>query len=115
MRAPPPGDVQLWRIFSNQLGNAITYRRQDDAPGCAGSAKRTGAMVPFAVRESGIEEGYHGRIFEAYCRLHTTELYEGAGIGLAIVTRIVKGHVGRCRAASVAGAGSMVIFSMQEK
>ncbi|MGZ7108693.1 MAG: sensor histidine kinase, partial [Methanobacterium sp.] len=60
----------------------------------------------------GIEEQYNDRIFEVFKRLHAIGEYHGAGIGLAVVKRIVERHGGRVWVKSELGKGSTFYFTL---
>ncbi len=104
---------QLHQVFLNLIGNAIKYRTADP-PTIEVSAERIGDDWVFSVRDNGIgiEPRHHDRVFEIFQRLHTSEEYEGTGIGLAVVRRIVERHGGRCWLESTPGVGSTFFFSL---
>ena len=107
--------TRLGQVFANLIGNAIKYRRTGVPPEIEVSAYRVGPMVEFAVQDNGIgiEEEYFGRIFDMFRRLHTHDQYEGTGIGLALVRKIVEQHGGRVRVESEPGVGSTFRFTMK--
>jgi PAS domain S-box-containing protein len=106
--------TQLEQVVVNLLGNAIKYRHPDRPPAIRISARRAGPMVEFAVRDNGIgiEAEYFDRIFEMFRRLHTHDEYEGTGIGLAVVKRIVERHGGTVRVESTPGEGTTFFFTL---
>ena len=106
--------AQLEQVFVNLIGNAVKYRREDVPPAIAVSAHRLDSMVEFAVADNGIgiEPEYFDQIFEMFRRLHTHDEYEGTGIGLAVVRRIVGRHGGRIRIESAPGEGSTFFFTL---
>ncbi len=105
---------QLGQVFANLIGNALKYRRPDVPPRVRIGAEREGDRVRFSVADNGIgiEPEYHDRIFVVFQRLHTREKYDGSGIGLAIVKRIVERHGGTIRVESAPGEGSTFFFTM---
>ncbi|RPJ53402.1 MAG: GHKL domain-containing protein, partial [Methanobacteriota archaeon] len=106
--------VQLRQVFQNLIGNAIKFRREDEPPRIQITARRTGRMVQFSVRDNGIGMApeYYDRIFVIFQRLHTQDKYPGTGIGLAIVKRIIERHGGRVWVESEVGKGSTFSFTL---
>jgi PAS domain S-box-containing protein len=106
--------TQLRQVFSNLICNAIKYRKPDVPPEIHISAQRQEDMVQFSVADNGIgiEPQYFDRIFVIFQRLHGMDQYEGTGIGLAIVKRIIDRHGGRIWVESEPGKGSTFHFTI---
>jgi PAS domain S-box-containing protein len=105
--------TQLHQIFQNLIGNAIKFR-SERAPAVWVSAKQTGDEVTFSVADNGIgiADKYRERIFMMFQRLHDRSRYDGSGIGLAIVQRIVERHGGRVWLESEESHGTTFHFTL---
>ncbi|MEO7649774.1 MAG: ATP-binding protein [Bryobacteraceae bacterium] len=104
---------RISQVFMNLIGNALKYR-SERPPRIVVSAKTEDKRYVFSVQDNGIgfEMDYAERIFKAFERLHSGSKYEGTGIGLAIVQRIVERHGGRVWAESKSGGGATFHFTL---
>jgi PAS domain S-box-containing protein len=105
---------QIIRVFQNLIGNGIKFRKEGIQPKIHISAKREDNEYVFSVSDNGIglEEQYSDKIFEVFKRLHSIGEYQGTGIGLAIVKRIIDRHGGRIWIESELGKGSTFYFTI---
>ena len=105
--------TQLRQVFQNLLVNAIKFRGEDP-PRVELTARRQGEQWELSVADNGIgiEAAFHDRIFTIFQRLHCKGEYEGSGIGLSLVKKIVERHHGRVSLESVPGQGSTFLFTM---
>ncbi len=87
----------LTTLFMNLIGNSLKFRRPDVPPVIRVSARRDGEEWQITVRDNGIgiEAEFADKVFVIFQRLHARDAYEGTGIGLAIVKKIVEYHGGR--------------------
>jgi PAS domain S-box-containing protein len=107
----PPvwGDPALLRqVFDNLLGNALKFSRHAPAPRVEVGCETGDGEVTYFVKDNGVgfDERYAGKLFGVFQRLHSEEEFEGTGVGLALVQRIILRHGGRIRATSRPGAGA---------
>jgi PAS domain S-box-containing protein len=112
---PATGDRTLLRqVWANLLGNAFKYTRPRDRATIEIGSRREGAENVYWVRDNGVgfDEAYADRLFLVFERLHRSEEFEGTGIGLANVGRILGRHDGRCWAESEVGVGSTFYFAL---
>jgi len=109
------GDAALLRrVWCNLLANAIkfTLPREERAIEVGGSSE--GGVATYWVRDSGVgfNQAYAGKLFKIFQRLHAAEAFEGTGVGLAIVQRIVNRHGGRVWATGELGRGATFFFTL---
>ncbi len=104
--------VQMHQLLQNLVSNALKFRHEQRAPVVRLSADDAGEeRVRIAIADNGIglKEKFGERIFEPFRRLHGRGRYEGTGMGLAIVRKIVERHGGEVSVSSEPGAGSTFV------
>jgi PAS domain S-box-containing protein len=109
------GDPHLIRILlQNLLGNAVKFTSHRPDPVIELAADRQDGVDVFTVRDNGagFDAKYAHKMFDPFQRLHSADEFEGNGIGLAIVHRIVGRHGGQIRADGAPGEGAAIRFSL---
>jgi len=108
-------DVSLMRqVWENLLGNAVKYTRTREQADISVTAVTQDDEVIFSVTDNGVgfDPAYADRLFGVFQRLHTEKQFEGTGVGLANVRRIVQRHGGRTWAEAKPNEGATFYFSL---
>jgi light-regulated signal transduction histidine kinase (bacteriophytochrome) len=112
---PAQADVSLIRqVWANLIGNALKYSSKREAPRVEIGGREDGAENVYWVRDNGVgfDMRYAAKLFGVFQRLHRADEFEGTGVGLAIVQRVVSRHGGRVWAESTPGEGACFHFSL---
>lgn len=111
---PVNGDQNLLRqVWANLLANAVKYTRPRAEAHIKVSGLTQEDEVIFSVSDNGVgfDPAYADRLFGVFQRLHTEKQFEGTGVGLANVRRIVQRHGGRTWADATPNEGATFYFS----
>lgn len=99
---------QFHQLMINLFSNALKFSREGIAPHIQISANivQNDCQIIFSDNGIGFESRYNEKIFQVFQRLHNKSEYEGTGIGLAIVKKIVENHQGSITASGEPGRGA---------
>jgi light-regulated signal transduction histidine kinase (bacteriophytochrome) len=109
------GNPLLMRqVWSNLLGNAAKFTRTRERAVVVVDGARTGDELVYSVKDNGIgfDMKYASKLFGVFQRLHDGSQYEGAGVGLALVQRIILRHGGRVWADATTDQGATFSFTL---
>lgn len=112
---PVYGDLKTLRqVWINLISNAVKYSSKKEEPVITiGHTTENGQQV-FFVRDNGVgfDNKYRDKLFRVFQRLHGEDEFEGTGVGLALVEKIIARHGGRVWAEGIVGEGAVFYFTL---
>lgn len=103
----------LRQLFYNLISNSIKFSTKPPVVIIRGEQQNGNAIIKIKDNGIGMSEKDHQKVFEAFQRLHNKSVYEGTGIGLAIVKRIVEVHCGSIKIDSTEGMGTTFTIELK--
>lgn len=112
---PIYGDLMLiTQVWINLVSNAIKYSSKKEKPVLEIGSRKTGNEIAYYVKDNGagFNMDYADKLFGVFQRLHQPHEFEGTGIGLALVKRIIARHGGRVWAEAKVDEGATFYFTL---
>jgi len=112
------GDLEMMRsVWANLIENAVKFTSGKDVAKIAIGADETENDITFYIKDNGagFDMKYISKLFSIFQRLHSREDYEGTGIGLATVQRVIMRHGGRIWAKAKVGEGAAFYFTLVKR
>ena len=105
----------LQQVFENLVGNALKFSAKVEKPAVEVGVQQVNGETVFFVRDNGagFDMKYSDELYTVFKRLHPREEFDGSGVGLATVHRIVTRHGGRVWAESAPRAGATFYFTLK--
>jgi light-regulated signal transduction histidine kinase (bacteriophytochrome) len=102
------------QVFFNLISNSIKFSKNNDKIVIEIGRKKNNDEIIYYIKDNGVgfDMKYSDKIFNVFRRLHSEKDFEGTGIGLAIVKRIINNHGGRIWVESRINKGSVFYFSL---
>ncbi|WP_342647812.1 ATP-binding protein [Mucilaginibacter sp. CSA2-8R] len=107
--------TMVTQVFTNLLNNAIKYSAKSNPPKVRVEGRETATEVIYSISDNGIgiDLNYYNRIFDLFKRMDNVRGYEGTGVGLAIVKRIIEKHNARIWVESELGVGTIFYIAFK--
>jgi light-regulated signal transduction histidine kinase (bacteriophytochrome) len=112
---PAQGDATLLKqVWINLISNALKFSSKNPAPKIEIGSMENGAEVTYFIKDNGVgfDMQFYNKIFGVFQRLHSSEEFEGSGVGLAIVQKIIQRLGGKIWAESVVNEGAHFYFTL---
>ena len=112
------GDLEMIKsVWSNLIENAVKYTRKNELAEITIGAEQTGNETIYRIKDNGagFDMNEASKLFTLFQRLHSREDYEGTGIGLSMVQKVITRHGGRIWAESKVGEGATFYFTLRKR
>ncbi|VWX36691.1 conserved hypothetical protein [Limnobacter sp. 130] len=109
--------VLLKQVWMNLIDNALKFSSKAEQPKVTVECEKLGRFYSFSVRDNGagFDMKYADKLFNVFERLHHRKDFDGTGVGLAIVKRIIERHGGEISARGELGQGACFTFTLPEQ
>ncbi|GHN00809.1 hypothetical protein WSM22_22980 [Cytophagales bacterium WSM2-2] len=106
----------LYQVVFNLISNAIKYSAKNEKAVVEIQSERKDGEFIFSIsdNDAGFDMAHANKLFVAFQRLHSNEDFEGTGVGLAIVHRIITRHGGRVWTEGKKNKGAIFFFSLPD-
>ena len=106
--------AMLKQVWANLVANALKYSSKSAQPRVEIGGRANGSAVEYWIRDNGagFDARYAHKLFGVFQRLHREDEFEGTGVGLAIVQRVVARHGGRVWGEGAVGEGACFRFTI---
>ena len=106
--------VLIHQVWINFIENAVKFSKKKENPTIQISSYIENNQTVYVIKDNGagFNQEYQDKLFTIFQRLHSTEEFEGTGVGLALIHRIIKKHGGSVWAEGEEGAGATFYFSL---
>lgn len=106
--------AMLGQVFQNLIGNAIKFTRKKNPAIIEVGGKKEGKEMVYYVKDNGagFDMKYINKLFGLFQRLHSPEEFEGTGVGLSIVQRVIRRHGGKVWGEGAVDEGATIYFTL---
>ena len=112
------GDIEMMKsVWSNLIENAVKFTQKKELAQISIGAEETNDKIIYYIKDNGagFDMQYATKLFTVFHRLHALEDYDGTGVGLATVQRIINRHGGTIWAVATVGEGATFRFSLNKR
>lgn len=109
--------VLLKQVWMNLIDNALKFSSKAEQPKVVINCDKVGRFYRFSVQDNGagFDMKYADKLFNVFERLHHKKDFDGTGVGLAIVKRIIERHGGEISATGELGQGACFVFTLPDQ